>query len=116
VRSDNTASLIILAVLGVLMLVGVIWFLGSGGAGLWQTASEQGRGILALGVLLTVVLLVGLVVLVWSSPGVAAKTIAGTLGGIAIGVTMFLCLVTSAVIALLSACSRGCQQPPPRSH
>jgi hypothetical protein len=113
VRRDRTGSIIGLCVVGVLLVVGVIAFLATGGPQL-VSASPEGTAVFGITLLILAAIVIGVGCLMWFSKDATAKAIGGALGGVAAGATIVLGFVLLVILAVcagisdfLNTCNKG---------
>ena len=113
VRRDRTGSVIGLCVVGVLLVVGVVVFIATGGPQL-VAASPEGPAVFGITLLILAAIVIGVGCLIYFSRDATAKIIGGTLGGVAAGAVVVLGFVLLVIFAIcagisdfLNTCNKG---------
>jgi len=114
VKQDATGGIVVAAVLGTMLLLGIVAFFTMNGPQLLAQSGDA-QGVLAVGGIALLVVVIGVVIITFKSRNKAARVVSGVVGGIAIGagivglMVLLACLTLMAVINdFLNTCTKGC--------
>ena len=104
VRRDSRGGTIVAAVLGAIVLVGVIVFLTSGGPQL-VSASKDGPVVFGIGILVLGAIAAGTIVVVSTSKNKIVTALTGVVGGVFIGAGVVVLAIVLVCMGMLQTCA-----------
>jgi hypothetical protein len=116
VKRDSSTALVVTAVMGGLLLTGVIMFFATGAAALMAGAPDELKGILVLVGAIMLAVVAGVIALVWTNRNPTTSILGGVLGTLSLTLGGILIGMLLVIIAIIATCASICPPGRPPGH